>query len=370
MQAERDLVAGVVTRLQELPVMARRFAFETLMWERSVPRVLGEPIQPAIDACLGESGEADLFVMLVGGRLGTTFTHAQTGVRYASGTEYELDVAYRAYRRRRRPLILAYRCTRAGLAVDPVETDRLKAFWTSFEKKYDTRPWEFAEPQTLQDVLYRHLGTVVERIDDRDTFWRRLLVVCAVSLGIVLGWAIHATWLAHDLALKVDAIIATAVADQKSAIDVAPVWDRARALLVALGPGAVPRILGALERQDILRGMDPTPTQKLAQALADDANAGARDAVCAGFRDVLTPRREPRYTKATHRSVIQFGFGGTSCDGSLDLLCAYLGHLSPDQFLDHPTDWIDLRDAAAGSTDGNFGLLGAARAKRCFEARQ
>jgi hypothetical protein len=362
LQAERDLVAGVVKRLQELPVMARRFAFETLMWERAVPRILGDPIQPAIDTYLGEPGDADLFVMLMGGRLGTPFIHAKTGVQYPSGTEYELDLAYRAYRRRGRPMILAYRCTRPGLAIDPTEVDRLDAFWKSFEKNYGARPWEFAEAQTLQDVLYRHLGTVVERFDRVEKRWRRLLVAGVLSLGIVLGWVVHATWLAHDLARKFDAIIATAIADQQIAIDAAPVWEGARRLLVALGPGAVPRILGALERRDILHGVDPTPLEKLAQALADDANAGARDAVCAGFRDVLTPRGEPRYSKAVHRSVIQYGFGGTSCDGAREFLCAYLGHLSSDQFLDHATDWIDLRDAAGGP-------LGSARAKQCFEGQ-
>jgi len=362
LQAERDLVAGVVKRLQELPVMARRFAFQTLMWEHAVPRVIGERIQPAIDAHLGESGEADLFVMLMGGRLGTEFIHDKTGVRYASGTEYELDLAYLAYRRRGRPLILAYRCRRPGLAVDATEADRLQAFWASFERRYRTQPCEFAEPQTLQDLLYRHLGALVERFDRRDKRLRRLLVACVLSLGIVLGWATHVGWLARDLARKVDAIIATAIADQTIATDPGPVWERARRLLVALGPGAVPPILGVLERKDILHGMDPTPLDKVAQALADDANAGARDQVCAGFRNVLTPHSEPRYTKAVHRSVIQYGFGGTTCDGSRDFLCAYLGHLSSGQFLDHAADLLDLRDAAVAS-----GLLDAARAAQCLQ---
>jgi hypothetical protein len=362
LQAERDLVAGVVGRLQKLPVMARRFAFETLMWERAVPRVIGEKIQPAIDACLGESGDADLFVMLMGGRLGTEFVHEGSGVRYASGTEYELDLAYRAYRRRGRPLILAYHCTRPGLAIDAIETDRLRAFWASFEKRYDARPHEFTEAQTLQDLLYRDLGTVVERLDRREKLRRRLLVAFVLSLGIVLGVAFHARWLAHDLARKVDAIIATAIADSESATDLTPVWERARRQSVALGPGAVPPILGALERQDILHFLDQTPLEKLAQALADDANMGAHDEVCARFRDVLSRGGEPRYSKAVHRSVIHFGFGGTTCEGARDFLCDYLGHLSSDQFLDHAADWLDLRDAATG-----FGLLDAARAEQCFE---
>jgi hypothetical protein len=70
--------------------------------------------------------------------------------------------------------------------------------------------------------------------------------------------------------------------------------------------------------------------------------------VCDRFYRVLaTGSSAPLYPKSTHRIVIREGLVNTPCPDRGRTLCAYLDAVSSEQFIDHPVDLLDLREAAS-----------------------
>jgi Domain of unknown function (DUF4062) len=347
LQAERQLVAGVIERLQQIPSMARQFALQPLLWERAVPPVLGPSPQSAIDLFMAEPDRVELFVMLIGNRLGSPLIDHARGEPFSSGTAYELETAYRSYRRHRRPSLLVYRCTRPpdGPA-DPVEQERVATFWNLFPSRYaGIRPKEFQDARVLQDLLFTDLATVIERLYARENTLRRLWQAALVVLSLVAGWQFHGRYQAHAVAHQVDAIVDTALADSVSSDDAEGIWDRATQRLLALGPLASNPVFRWLRNPSVYDRVDQRPTVALVQVLA---RAAASDpSVCPRFAEVLsTGVVSPSYPKSTHRIVIREGLRGGQCPGVEASLCDYLAHVSRSDFVDRPEEWVDLRDAA------------------------
>jgi hypothetical protein len=379
---ERVVVASVADGLQRLPSMSRRFAIQSLLWERDVPPILGGPAQLAVDRYMAEPGDVELFIVLMGSRLGSPFTHPETGIPYPSGTEYELDKAYQSFKRSQRPLILVYHCLPpAGAPVDGSEAARLEAFFDSFSRRYDgIQPKPIRDRSTLQDVLYRDLGSLIESLDDSEKarrdeerrIRRRRLCAATASIALLMGgiaFAYHRGQVerrAHELERAARTIVDRALVDDDGRFEAEPIWARVTDQLVAIGPPAVGPIVDALARPEVYdrpNRVDQTPTVALVRALARDAGNGALDRVCSGFWSVLKLRPDgARFPKGTHRIVIREGLARTSCPGRSEALCSYLGGLSSTVFTDHPDDWVDLRDAAAL-------LLRPDRAAACMESR-
>lgn len=371
---ERRLVEEVVNGLGAMPQISDRFALRALSWEAGVPPVLGDPAQTLVDRYLGAARDAEILVVLVGTKLGSPLVDGRTGRPYPSGTEYELDSAYEAYRSKGRPKLLVYRQEGAALdAATAVEKERLGAFWDRFEggeRRYEgINPKRFASVTVLLDSLSRDLSNVIYRIDQRDRRRKRIAALSGVILSAVLGWATRGWFQQRQAESTVNRIVDAALQSEAKGGDPEAIWETVPTALLALGPGAVRPIFDRLGDPALYEGKvhesraNQSPTRALVWALARQAAKGDRDSVCEKLFQILHSGKSPlRYPKSTHRIAMQEGIAKMSCPRSKDELCAYLAQVGPNDFVQPTGVLVDLRAAASPP-------LSQDEAERCFARR-
>lgn len=371
--AERRLVQEVVDKLGQMAPIASRFALRALTWESGVPPILGDAAQTLVDRYLGAARDAEILVMLVGGKLGSPLVDERSGAPYPSGTEYELDSAYRAYRRKGRPILLVYRKEGPAVAwASAVERERVAAFWARFEGAGPYQgidPRRFSSAEVLADQLSRDLSNVIYQIEGHDRRRGRLWLVVAAIITAVLGWAGQRWYQQRHAESAVSRIVDTALQDEVAGAPPEATWKPVPDVLAAIGPRAVRPIFDRLgdpkiyETRSEENRPDQSPTRALVQALTRLGAAGARDTVCEKLFQILGSARAPlRYPKSTHRIAIEEGLSRLSCPGVQAKLCDYLAHLGGDTFIQPTTVLVDLRDAASPP-------LAPEEATRCFEMR-
>jgi hypothetical protein len=362
--AARELAGRTVEELQRSKQISRHLTLRPLLWETRTPPVFGVSPQETVEKYMGASDQVEVFILLMHARLGTPLIAPGSGRLVPSGTEHELDVAYRAFRKHGKPIILVYRCTQPPPpGSDPVDVERVREFWKLFEgerRKYEGRePGEFESLAGLETLLRRDLGDVL------DGFIRlRFPVPVFVAAGLlalallVIGGVSVERWRA---ARQVDDIVTAALAESERNVSPSTIWKPVTERLALIGPRAIEPVFQSLGKRAVYDRFDQMPTLALVRALSQIAANGEREAVCERLRHVLElGHSPPLYPKSTHRIVIEEGFVPVGCTAQLAFLCRYLAHVSSRDFVDHAQDLVDLRDAlaeAAGDRDG---------AARCF----
>lgn len=109
----RQVVAELLRDFNERPTIRDRYKFSAYLYEEHAPALTGEGPQDVVNEQMLQPRDADIVICMLWSRLGTPLTeiNPDTGKPYGSGTEYEFYDAYRAYQRRKRPLVLLYRCS-------------------------------------------------------------------------------------------------------------------------------------------------------------------------------------------------------------------------------------------------------------------
>lgn len=150
-QVERDLVDRVVSEINRTTARSHGMTLELLRWETdssSGLHALGP--QGLIDAEL-QIERADLVIGILWRRLGTPT------IGLGSGTEHELRVAWRAWRRKRKPQVMVYRCTREPPADDDAaEHERLQRFLD--EVPPEQFVWAYGTTADFETLVRRHLS--------------------------------------------------------------------------------------------------------------------------------------------------------------------------------------------------------------------
>jgi hypothetical protein len=348
----RGLVEHELAEMQASGPLGRRFSIQGCFWERDVPRVVGPAPQETIEEFLPRPGEAEIFVMLMGGRLGSPMADPRTGRRYSSGTECELVQAHEAWKAsgHRRPRILIYRWMKAPEALSTAAERAVVAdFFSRFKgPKADFRglePQEFDEPAQLEHWLRRDLNQVIRAFDRRET-WTRRGWTAALALGCVFAtWFLTDQWARRDVEGRVDQVVATALRDGELAADAAAIWKPVAGELVALGPRGFPRIFAWLGRPAINQAKQGDAPAALMNALVGLAREG--QPACEQFLGLLSPRGSAiTYSKGIHRAVLTDGLPPLSCADTRRTVCDYVGRIKRQDFLGNPDDLSDLVRAA------------------------
>lgn len=127
---ERDTAHKVIGRLQEMPHIQDRFAFDVLDYRNRVPPAVGQPPQKTVDSYMKKPEESDIFICFFGNRFGTPLK----GDGFNSGTEYEFLNAYKACEAGGEPHILLYR----GIKPHTPDEDRTQLnFVNEFFQKFE-----------------------------------------------------------------------------------------------------------------------------------------------------------------------------------------------------------------------------------------
>ncbi|MFQ6059459.1 MAG: SUMF1/EgtB/PvdO family nonheme iron enzyme, partial [Anaerolineae bacterium] len=206
---ERRRLRAVVDELNRTVGEQLGLMLDRLEWSQVVPD-MGRPEEVILEQL--PLREWDLFLGILWLRFGTPTgaTEPETGRPYASGTEEEFRLAYRAWRETGRPRILFYRCTRPPESLDAIDLEQLakvRAFWDEFRadgehpglyQEYDT-PQAFAERVRgdLTKLLFEYADKVLKRrpepvppppspAPDREAALRRYLGWMAKTCGRVV----------------------------------------------------------------------------------------------------------------------------------------------------------------------------------------
>lgn len=164
-EALRQVIAGL--NVEFARSTGGRVEIRALLWEDSMPRLMGYSPQQVIDFYLGQSSQTDVFLAMFWSRMGSeTVVH---GERHASGTLYELRDAYRNWRRTERPMILLFRSRRA---LPPgADTSQLRAVNDLFESglkrecpDFSGFVHEFRDTSDLAVQAEQSLRTILSRL--------------------------------------------------------------------------------------------------------------------------------------------------------------------------------------------------------------
>lgn len=96
--AEREVVKQLIREINADPAWQSRCVIKPLAYEDAVPTQLGRPAQRIVDSFMRKSSDADIVVCILCNRLGTPVLDEGAGKEYLSGTHYELETAYSAFR--------------------------------------------------------------------------------------------------------------------------------------------------------------------------------------------------------------------------------------------------------------------------------
>jgi hypothetical protein len=164
---ERRRATEVVDRLNRLRHIAERMFLKPCAYEELVPPLMGRDPQPIVDEYMTKAADADLFICMLWGRMGTPVICPETKERFASGTEYEFTIAYRHNQQHGKPHMLLYRCDRPlPEQADPDQVRLVKQFWervggagAPIRGLYRN----YTDPAQFADLLFHDLETVLAR---------------------------------------------------------------------------------------------------------------------------------------------------------------------------------------------------------------
>jgi predicted ATPase len=165
---ERRLAVKVIDRLNRLDHIRRRFLVRACDYEHDAPPLIGRPPQQVVDEYVLDAGQADIFVCVLWGRMGTPLVCPRTKQVYQSGTEYEFTHAFEANQASGTPHMLLYRCVRPlPPDADPDQVRRVEEFFRDIERPggrfvglTNTR---HETPQEFAEQLHEHLLNLLER---------------------------------------------------------------------------------------------------------------------------------------------------------------------------------------------------------------
>ena len=95
---ERQIVKRAVREINEDPAWQGRCVLKMLAYEDCVPSQMGKSAQRVVDDFMRLSSQSDIVINIFCNRMGTPTIDESTGRSYLSGTHYEFDTAYRAFK--------------------------------------------------------------------------------------------------------------------------------------------------------------------------------------------------------------------------------------------------------------------------------
>jgi len=162
---DRRQVSVAIRSLSGQEVGGFQIELVPLLWEDTVPAVIGQPAQAAVDYYLGRATEMHIYIGMFWTRLGSPVVINDR--RYPSGTMYELQDAYASLKRTGRPKMLLYRCVRgAPSPVDENQTQAVAELFRQFGADYpqfEGLPRVFHDTDELVRYVQRDLMQVLER---------------------------------------------------------------------------------------------------------------------------------------------------------------------------------------------------------------
>ncbi len=168
-QPERDAVKRAVSSLKTLAFIRERFDLDVYAYEDTTPAVVGAIPQQVVNNYTLRPEEADIYICIFWGRMGTSFVEAD--ITYPSGTYYEFEHAYEANQTARRPIMLLYRKT---TVVPPENLDgdqyqQVNNFFATFHTQVRKGLYlRFDTLSELEDLIKRDLWTAL--VKDLDIF--------------------------------------------------------------------------------------------------------------------------------------------------------------------------------------------------------
>ena len=167
---ERRIAEQVIHRLNRLHSIAERYILRPLIYEESVPAIIGQKPQVVVDRYMMEAGKSDIYICLLWQRMGTPVIDEETGEQFQSGTEYEFTDAYRANQKSGKPQILLYRGMKPNsLEMDPEQSRRVQVFFKRFEGENAELKGlykVYKNDEEFEEILFHDLDKVISRLDD------------------------------------------------------------------------------------------------------------------------------------------------------------------------------------------------------------
>jgi len=170
LKQEREAVKNLCNEFNNRALMRGKYKFEPLLYEEMVPASAGLSPQEIVDRKMMKASQADIVVCMFWERFGTALPtdniNPDTGEPYGSGTEYEFWDAYRAMRRRGKPELELYRCTRKNDGTNPAiaqqpqeQIDKVDNF---FKRAQSSSLYKsFTTPETLTTQLGKDWELVI-----------------------------------------------------------------------------------------------------------------------------------------------------------------------------------------------------------------
>jgi hypothetical protein len=166
--AERQCALEVVERLQE--EFSGRLQLEPLLWEQ-------EPLLATADfqSQIRSPADFDVFATIIGARLGSPLGNEfrrRDGSAYASGTEFEFEIAVDSHRASGRPELLVYRKSVDEVHEARSQHDKVNAFFDKWFPQDDRRRilgayHSFAETGQFEDMFAAQLRELLQRLTPR-----------------------------------------------------------------------------------------------------------------------------------------------------------------------------------------------------------
>lgn len=165
-QPERDAVKRAFEWLRTLQLVREKYALNLYRYEDTVPPVIGDLPQHVVNNYLLRPETCDIFICILGERMGTAFVDTDTGKPYFSGTHYEFEQAYNARLETGLPHILLYRRLATGpqQGVSEEQHRLVDAFFESFHDGTRTGFYKnIADADELEDEIKHHLLDILRR---------------------------------------------------------------------------------------------------------------------------------------------------------------------------------------------------------------
>jgi hypothetical protein len=170
--AERQIVKRAIQEINADPAWQSRCVLKPLAYEDCVPSQMGKSAQRIVDDFVRMSSQADIVVCIFCSRMGTPTVDEKTGRQYLSGTHYEFDSAYQAFKgggevAPRILLFLGSRDLPAGASDDEhdqyTEARRFKKQIRACTD-YDGLYFEYRELSQLESLVRIHLKQHLDQL--------------------------------------------------------------------------------------------------------------------------------------------------------------------------------------------------------------
>lgn len=161
MGTERQIVQRVVAELNERPSFKEKYRIEALLYENEVVPMVGDFAQMIVDRYMNVT-DSYIVICMLWSRMGTPFTHPETGEKFQSGTEYEFQMAYQT--KSDVPHILLYRKQPHNPQADIAQTAKVDNFFKKFEgDKVELKGLykTFSKPSEFRKLLSQHIEQIL-----------------------------------------------------------------------------------------------------------------------------------------------------------------------------------------------------------------